>query len=246
MNRYFEIFFWLLVSIILIIAFGSSSGKYIHAFYFVSFLMPIIIGTSWFINSILVPTYLLKKKYPQFFIYLVYTVIISLSLLAVLVFAAFILLAYYEYENMWSIMTNYRLMPLIMYIVVLIYGFISMVKQYFNLQSLSESGSKEKGEFIVVRSERKNRRIECRSILYVESMADYVRIFMENGERIITRTNISFLDSELGDKHLRIHRSYLVNIDKIDSYSKERIVLLDKVLPISRTYKEKVMKILGE
>jgi len=246
MNRYFEIIFWLAVSIILVIVFGSFAGSYINAFYFVSFFMPIIIATSWFINSVLVPDYLLKKKYGAFFLYLGYTFIISLNLLFILVFAAFLLLAYYAIDNLWSIMTDFRLMPLIMYLLVLIYGFISMVKQYFNLQSLNESGNNGEGEFIVVRSERKNRKIKCSFILYIESMADYVRIFLDTGEKVITRTNISLLDSKLGEKYLRIHRSYIVNINKIDSYTRGRIILSGKELPISRTYKDRVIKILGE
>ncbi len=246
MNRYFEIFFWFVVTVILVMVFGNSGGSYIHAFYFVSFLMPICIATSWFINSILVPEYLLKRRYAKFFLYLVYTLIISLNLVIVLVFIAFLLLAYYEMNNMWSIMTDFRVMPLIMYLIVLIYGFISMAKQYFELQSLNESDTKGEGEFIVVRSERKNRKIELNSIIYIESMSDYVRIFLEKGDKIITRTNISFLDSKLGEEYLRIHRSYIININKIDSYSKERVILAGKELPISRTYKDRVRKVLGD
>jgi len=80
----------------------------------------------------------------------------------------------------------------------------------------------------------------------IESMADYVRIFLDTGEKVITRTNISLLDSKLGEKYLRIHRSYIVNINKIDSYTRGRIILSGKELPISRTYKDRVIKILGE
>jgi len=246
MNRFFEIFFWLVVSAILITIFGGSAESYLHAFYFVSFLMPIIIGTSWFINSVLIPGYLLKRKYPEFFLYLVYTIIISLNLVVVLIFVAFLLLAYYEFQNLWSIITNFQLMPLIMYLIVLIYGFISMVKQYFELQSLNASINRGESDYIIVRSERKNRKIECNSILYVESMADYVRIFLDTGEKVMPRTNISYLDSRLGDNHLRIHRSYIVNTNKIDSYTKEKVILSGKELPISRTYKDSVIKTLGK
>ncbi len=245
MNRYFEIFFWLIVSFILVIIFGSSAGNYIHAFYFVSFLMPVIIASSWFINSVLIPGYLLKKKYLEFILYLAYTIIISLNLVIILVFIAFLLLAYYEFENLWSIMTNFKLMPMIMYLILLISGFISMVRQYFKLQSLTGSANNNEIEFIVVRSERKNRKIYCNTILYVESMADYVRIFLDSGEKVITRTNISYLDNKFGDNHLRIHRSYIVNINKIDSYTKEKVILSGRELPVSRTYKDRVMKTLG-
>lgn len=246
MNKYFEILFWLLVSIILIIVFGSSTGSYIHAFYFVSFFIPIIYATSWFINSVLVPDYLLKRKYAKFFLYLAYTLVISVNLVFVLIFSAILILAYYRVFDLQSLMTDFRLLPLIMYFIVIIYGFISIVKQYMSLQSLNEAGEDNKEEFIILRSERKNRRINRNSILYIESMADYVRVFLDTGEKVITRTNISFLDNKLHSTHLRIHRSYIVNINKIDSYTKEKIILSGKELPVSRTYKDSVIKTLGK
>ncbi len=245
MNRYLEILFWFAVSIILILVFGNSSGSFIHAFYFVSFFIPIIYATSWFINSVLVPGYLLKKKYARFFLYLFYTLVISVNLVFILIFSSILILTYYQIYNIQSLMTDFRLLPLIMYFIVIMYGFISIVKQYFSLQSLTETGKYNQGEFINVRSERKNRRIDCNSILYVESMADYVRIFLDKGEKVISRTNISYLDSKLGDNHLRIHRSYIVNINKIDSYTKDKVILSGKELPISRTYKDRVIKSLG-
>lgn len=244
MNRYFEIFFWLAVSVILVLIFGNSAGSYIHAFYFVAFFVPIIYATSWFISSVLVPNYLLNKNYTKFILYLVYTLIISVYLLFILIFSSLVLLSYYGVYNLRSIMTDFRLMPLIMYLIVMIYGFISIVKQYLNLHSLTSEENGKRGEFIVVRSERQNRRIDCKSIIYIESMADYVRIFLDTGEKVITRTNISLLDNKLGDEYLRIHRSYIVNINKISSYTKEKIILPAKELPISRTYKDRVMKAL--
>ena len=244
-NRNFDIVFWLIISIILVVVFGKSAGSYIYAFYFVSFFIPIIIASSWVINSILVPLYLLRKRYLKFFIYLVYTFIISIDLVFVLMLAACMVLASYDYDNIWTIMTNFRLMPFITYLVVLISAFVSMVRQYNKLLSLSGSASDRREEYITVRSERKNRRIERDSILYIESMADYVRIFLEGGEKVITRTNISLLDTMLGDKYLRIHRSYIVNTSKIESFTREYVILSGKDLPVSRTYRSRVMEILN-
>lgn len=245
-NRYFDISFWLAVSIILVFVFGKSAGNYIYAFYFVSFLIPIIIATSWVINSILVPGYLLRKRYLKFFIYLACTFLISVDLVFILILSAFLVLTYYDFGNLWTMMTDFRLMPFIIYLVVLISAFISMVRQYNKLYSLTGSASDGSNGYITVRSERKNRRIERDSILYIESMADYVRIFLEGGEKVITRTNISLLDTMLGDKYLRIHRSYIVNISKIESFTRDKIIISGKELPISRTYKTGVMEILGK
>lgn len=244
-NRKFDIIFWLIVSIILVVVFGKTAGSYIYAFYFVSFFIPIIIASSWVINSILVPGYLLRKRYLKFIIYLVYTFIISIDLVFVLMLAACLVLASYDHDNIWTIMTNFRIMPLLTYLIVLISAFVSMVRQYLRLQSLTGPSGKGREGYITVRSERKNRRIERESILYIESMADYVRIFLEGGERVITRTNISLLDTMLSDKYLRIHRSYIVNTSKIESFTREKVIISGKDLPVSRTYRSRVMEILN-
>jgi len=245
-KRYFDIIFWLAVSIILVIVFGNSAGSYIYAFCYVSFFIPTIITTSWVINSILVPVFLLKKQYLKFFIYLACTFIISIDLVLILVLSAFLILAYYDFNNLWSMMTDFRLMPFITYLVVLVNAFISLVRQYNKLHSLTGSDNDGRNEFITVRAERKNRRIERESILYIESMADYVRIFLEGGERIITRTKISLFDTMLGDNYLRIHRSYIVNVNKIESFTRENIIISGKEIPVSRTYKDRVIEVLSK
>ncbi len=243
MKKLFEISFWTATSVILILAFGRSAGSYINAFYFVSFFMPVCIAISWFINSYLVPHFLFKKKYAGFFLYLFYTIVISLNILFVLLFVALILISYYEKGSMRTVVTNFRIMPPVLYVLVLLYSLISIIRQYFILmakQAAIEDPLKQEDRFIVVRSNRINRRVNCNGIEYIESMTDYVRIFMEDGERVITRENISTLDNILGDDFLRIHRSYIVNIKKIISFGKEKIILRNNELPVSRTYKNSV------
>jgi len=245
MNRFYELLFWLIISLILVVVFGSSAGSYIHSLYFVLFFMPITIATSWFVNTILINNFLLRKKYLKFFLYLFYTIVVSVNLTFILVFVSFLLLIYYRVENLWSVMTDFRIMPLIMFLLVLVYGFVHLVSQLIKLQSFTDQQTKNDGFSITVRSERKNRLIVVKKILYIESMADYVRIFLDAGDKVITRTNISFLENELGNSFLRIHRSYLVNRGKIESYTKEKIVLAGKELPISRTYKDSVITALA-
>jgi len=245
MNKSVDIIFWTAISIVLIILFGVSSGSFKYSFYFTSFYFPIIISTSWFINTVLVPGYLLKRKFFRFFLYLAYTLIVSVNLVYILVFIAFLLLSYYRIDNVRSLMTDFRLLPLIMYVIVLLYGFISLLKQYFDLKDVSgEDGNDQEGA-IIVRSDRRDRRIMCGDILYIESMSDYVIIFLETGEKVVSKTTISTLDNKLGDTFIRIHRSYIVNAGKVDSYSKELVVVRDKQLPVSRTYKHQAAEFFG-
>lgn len=100
--------------------------------------------------------------------------------------------------------------------------------------------------FMFVRADRKMVKIDFDKILFVESLSDYVKIITLK-ESIITRETISSLEEKLDSKNfLRIHRSYIVSLSKINSYTNEYVEIHNKALPISRTYKESVLQKLAE
>lgn len=106
--------------------------------------------------------------------------------------------------------------------------------------------SKENSDFMFVRSDRKMVKIDFNEILYIESLSDYVKIFTSE-KMDITRETITSLEEKLSNKmFLRIHRSYIVSIDKITSYTNEFVEINNKALPISRTFKESVLQKLAE
>jgi len=101
-------------------------------------------------------------------------------------------------------------------------------------------------DFMFVRSERKMVKINFDTILYIESLSDYVKIITPQ-KTIVTRENISSLEEKLAhDNFIRIHRSYIVSITKMTSYTNEFIEIENKALPISRSYKESVLQKLAE
>ncbi len=199
--------------------------------------------TSWVFNYTLVNRFLLKKKYRLFFLYTFYLLVISLDLEMVLVFVAFILIGYYDHDNMKTIIENFRLMPLLMYLIVLLNVFIHLVAQLMKSQH-NQAGLKSRS-VLLVRSDRMNRSLNLEGITYLESMADYVKIFVHSEVPVITREKISHMEARLPENFIRIHRSYVVNVNFLESYTKESVIVHGKELPISRTYKiEALQKIL--
>lgn len=243
MNRYVNFIFWGIVSILLFILFGATSGNFIYAFYFLSFFMPVVIITSWVFGSYLVPTYLLKKRYAKFFLFSFYTLVISLDIELILVFLAFLLMSIYDFQNMRTIIESYKWMPVVMYFIVLLYGFITVAAELIHQQG---TAGNIPDELIIVRSERKHRQISLDTILYLESMADYVKIFLYTGETVVTREKISALHERLSGRFLRIHRSYIVNRDRLDSYNREEVTTGGRLLPVSRTYKKEFLSQMGQ
>jgi len=239
MKRFYSIVFWLIITLALFISFGLKSGNFEYTFYFLAFFIPVVYATSWIFNSILIPRYLLRKKYSQFALYTFYLFIVSLDIEFILVFLAFLLMTIYDYSNIHVIISDFRLMPLIMYLIIVISGFAQVVR--LALSNSEQAHAKQ----ITVRSERQNRIIAIEEIMYVESMADYIRIFLSTGGKVITRETISSMNQKLPEHFLRIHRSYIVNREYIDAFDREEIKIASQTLPISRTYKKEVFEALN-
>ena len=125
------------------------------------------------------------------------------------------------------------------------------VQKYFDTipdkrTEILEEKSEEKSDFIFVRSERKMVKINFDDILYIESLSDYVKIHLQE-KTIVTRETITNIEAKLpNNPFLRIHRSYIVSLKKIDSFTNEFIEINKKALPISRSYKEIVLQKLSE
>lgn len=125
--------------------------------------------------------------------------------------------------------------------------FLKAVQKYFDLHASKEIIKQEivseaKETSIFVRSDRKMVKVRFKEINYIESLSDYVKIFTDK-ETIITRETISNIESKLpSNEFLRTHRSYIVSMPKIDSFTNEFLELDKKVIPISRSYKENVLQ----
>lgn len=94
-------------------------------------------------------------------------------------------------------------------------------------------------QFLFIKSEYKILRIDFNNIKYLEGMRDYVRIHLDGQSPIMTLTGMkNLLDHLPKGKFMQVHRSFIVNLDKITTIERNRI-LFDKVyIPISEHYKE--------
>ncbi|WP_075591182.1 LytR/AlgR family response regulator transcription factor [Labilibacter marinus] len=98
-----------------------------------------------------------------------------------------------------------------------------------------------KNDFFFVRSDRKMIKVDYNQILYIESLSDYIKIHLKT-QSIVTRETISNIEAKLPQKDfIRTHRSYIVAIHMIESFTHEYIEMNKKTIPISRNYKSEVL-----
>ena len=129
---------------------------------------------------------------------------------------------------------------------------IQAVNRYIDVNTSSEeylTETLDHNDFIFVRANRRMLKVNFDAIIYIESLSDYIKIHLNASaldhpnETIVTRETISAIEAKL-PKHqfLRIHRSYIVRLSKIQSFTNEEVTVNRKALPISRSYKKDVLK----
>jgi DNA-binding LytR/AlgR family response regulator len=105
-------------------------------------------------------------------------------------------------------------------------------------------GALYQAAFICFRSDRKMHKVALDDIIYVESSKDYIKV-VTTSKTIVTKQSISSLEENLPKSmFLRIHRSFIVAINKIQSYSSEMVMIGKDELPVSRMYKHEVDNVL--
>lgn len=93
-------------------------------------------------------------------------------------------------------------------------------------------------DFMFVRSEYENVKINFSDILFIEGLKDYVKIYTADNKFTLTLISLIKLENTLSSKGFaRIHRSYIINIKYVKSIQKNKVLIADKRIPISESYK---------
>lgn len=100
--------------------------------------------------------------------------------------------------------------------------------------------------YLYLKENREMLKVFLKDILYIESLRDYVRVKTVHRE-VITYQKISYLEQKLPqNKFLRIHRSFMVAVDKIISFSPSNVRINTTDIPIGRNYKNPTLKVLTQ
>jgi two-component system LytT family response regulator len=99
-------------------------------------------------------------------------------------------------------------------------------------------------DFIFVKTEHKIQKIQLDDILYIEGLKDYISIFTKT-ERVITLQNMKKMEETLPKgEFIRVHKSYIIALDKIESIERSRISITGKIIPIGDTYRDEFFKLI--
>lgn len=241
-----HIIYWLWVMAVLVFYFAYDSD-WNFAFYFVSFLTPVALGTTYFFNYHLVPQYLLKRRYFLFSLYFAYTLIISFYLEMIVIILSLVILANFDIKQMSPESGNIVHLSIVIYLIVFVTAFLKLIKQIQahnqSISNLRADNTKLQKPFINIRVDRKDYNLSLNDTVYIESLADFVKVHLVD-QHIVTKEKISALQMQLPSNFIRLHRSYIVNRNFVSTFNKEKVEIsvLGQLLPISRTFKKEALK----
>ena len=114
--------------------------------------------------------------------------------------------------------------------------------------NFSEANAKfenNESSFLYFRINKEMQKVLLREILFIESSKEYVKLHLENGKWLLVRQSISSLEKLLSPhRFLRVHRSYIVTIEKISSFNSMHITIGHHKIPIGRLHKNAVERVL--
>ncbi|MEI6276807.1 MAG: LytTR family DNA-binding domain-containing protein [Prolixibacteraceae bacterium] len=114
------------------------------------------------------------------------------------------------------------------------------------LEANSQPVIEANNQFLFLKSEYKIRRINFNDILYIEGLKDYIKVYTKGEEKpILSLNSIKSLEQKLPEeKFMRVHRSFIVNLDMIETIERSRIIFGKTFIPVSDQYKDKFQEYL--
>lgn len=117
-------------------------------------------------------------------------------------------------------------------------------KEWYQVRTGAEP--KPEDSYLFVKSEYKQVKIDLNRVLFFEGLKDYVKIYLEDTEKpVLSLMSLKSLEEHIPQKFMRIHRSFIVNLDKIETIERTQIVIGKKYMTIADQYKSKFMEYLA-
>lgn len=127
--------------------------------------------------------------------------------------------------------------------------FFSAIQKFLKLQHIVELPTEQISrdssiEYVFVNKAKKQIKVTFDEVLYVESLKDYIKIHLQSHNFLVIKESISAFEKRIDDRFIRLHRSYIVNSEKITAYTKNDVEIGRIEIPIGNNYKDNLIPFL--
>ena len=123
--------------------------------------------------------------------------------------------------------------------------FNASVKRAVDSHMLKRENQEEEGEHIFIKSNLKKLKVYTYRIKWIEAYGDYVKVVTEEDTNLVLSTMKSFEKDLSNDRFIRVHKSYIINIDKVERFNSKFAEIGVTKIPLSRNKKEDLIKALS-
>ena len=225
--------FWSGYYILFSLIWMKQDAGYFASFYLEFILMPVRILAAYTMLYMLIPNYLVKRRYRTFFVG--YGILILTAGLVQMLFSYFFFSKLMPELN-WPFeltIPSWTRNIILINTTVLLLGTAKVFQLYIQLREQIERTEvkQEEPDYIEVKADRRVHRLRISDILYLEGMGNYVTYHLLNGQKKMVYVSLKEALNSLPASFLRIHRSYVVNTSQIESYNSEQIFVEGHALP---------------
>ena len=123
--------------------------------------------------------------------------------------------------------------------------FNASVRRAMEFHMLKKENQEEEGEHIFIKSNLKKLKVYTNKIKWIEAYGDYVKVVTEDDSNLVLSTMKSFEQDLSKEKFIRVHKSYIINIDKVERFNSKFAEIGMTKIPLSRNKKEDLIKALA-
>ena len=248
-----HILYWLVFVCFFTLVWGTYDNDYFRNFMIQVFSLPSRLILVYVTLFFLFPKFLLEKKYRKFILLYVLLLIAVTVFIQRTFFFYIIQPAYLQNFKSSNFFATTEIMNTLLDVnvaIIIPFGYVFFKSWQKINQKTIELEKKQlenvnDNEFIYLKVEKSLQKIFIIDIIFIESLKNYIKVKTIDRE-IIAYKSISSIEKELPKKKfLRVHRSFIIGLNFIDSFSPSKLLLKGFSIPIGRKYKDKVKDVLG-
>ena len=121
--------------------------------------------------------------------------------------------------------------------------FLKSINKFLSLNhpEIKEPIENTQKDYLILKADKKNHKIKHSEILYIESLDNYIKVYT-NELSVVSYESLTNLEKELPDDFMRIHRSYIINLSKVEIFTSSYVEISGRKFTIGRNYREQVSK----
>jgi len=248
-----HLLYWLVFVCFFTLIWGTYDNDYFRNFMIQVFSLPSRLILVYVTLFFLFPKFLLKKEYGKF-LFLYILLLIAVTVFIQRVFFFYIIqptyLQNFKSSSFFAITEIMNTLLDVNIAIIIPFGYAFFKSWQKTNQKTIELEKKQLeyingDEFIYFKVEKSLQKVFIKDIIFIESLKNYIKVKTTEREIIVYKSISSIQESLPKEKFLRVHRSYIVNLDFIDSFSPSKLDLKGVTIPIGRKYKAEVKGILG-